>query len=460
MGGAFTAVADNADAVYYNPAGLNLLQSPEVSFAQNKFVEGVSQQWLALGYPHKAGVFGFAVNYLSVSAFDSYDNADNRTGSVSADNLALYLAWGGGTRLDRKYIRAVSYGATLKFISETLDTESGSGYGADLGLLAETAVENLRLGLSVENAVSSKIKFIEQGAKPPLTVKAGVTYALRSSMGPTLRGSLDYVFWADRPGYLAAGLESQLFDLLAARMGYSAFGDISNGLNFGLGFLLHKYTGRNIAVDYSFSPTYAFGDIHKLSVTYKFGPQRKLPARAAEKEEEEPAPPPASLEPQKTPLEYYVDTLKTGSIYQRRAAIAELGKRGGEDSFALLLEQLKDGNAWIVRDAVSVLARFDDQRVIAPMIELLKAENANMRLAAISGLARYKTAGVLMALKGSLADSSPEVRGWAAEVMGKWDGFEVVEALQTALNKEKVESVRRSIIGSLRKLDAGFRVTE
>ena len=459
MGGAFTAVADNADAVYYNPAGLNLLQSPEVSFAQNKFVEGVSQQWFALGYPYKAGVLGFGVNYLSVAAFDSYDNADNPTGSVAADNLALYFSWGGGTQLYRKHVRALSYGATVKYITESLDTERGSGYGVDLGVLAETSVENLRFGLNVENAVSSKIKFIEKGAKPPLTFKTGVTYAVRSALGPTLRGSLDYVFLADRAGYLAAGLESRLFDLLAVRMGYSAFGDISNGLNFGFGCLLSRYTGRNIGVDYSFSPTYAFGDIHKLSVTYKFGRQRKMPARADEKEEE-PALPPASLEPRKTPIEYYVETLKTGSIYQRRAAIAELGKRGGEDSFALLLEQLKDGNAWIVRDAVSVLARFDDHRVIAPMIALLKAENENMRLAAISGLARYRTAGVLVALKGSLDDKSPDVRSWAAEVMGKWEGVEAVEALQMALNKEKDEKVRRAIIGSLRKMDAGFRVTE
>ena len=160
LGGAFTAVADNANAVYYNPAGLNLLQSREISFTQNNFVEGVSQQWLAAAYPYKAGVFGLGLNYLSISAFDAYDNADNLTGSVSADDLALYFSWGGGSPVASRFFRSVSYGASVKVISETLDTERGSGYGLDLGVLAASSVENLRFGLAVENAVSSKIKFI------------------------------------------------------------------------------------------------------------------------------------------------------------------------------------------------------------------------------------------------------------------------------------------------------------
>ena len=52
-----------ANAVYYNPAGLSLLQNPEVSFTQNKFVEDVAQQWLAAAYPYKTGAFGLGINY-------------------------------------------------------------------------------------------------------------------------------------------------------------------------------------------------------------------------------------------------------------------------------------------------------------------------------------------------------------------------------------------------------------
>lgn len=456
LGGAFTAVADNANAVHYNPAGLDLLQSPEVTFAHNRYLEGVSQQWLAAAYPHGAGVFGFGLNYLSVRPFDSYDNADNRTGSVSADSVALYFSWGSGRQLRYRLLRALSYGVTLKYISETLDTERGSGYGLDLGLLAATPVENLRLGLSVENALSSKITFIEEGARPPLKFKAGAGYQLRLPAGPVLRGSLDCVFGNDRPPYLTAGMESLLLEMLSLRLGYSALGDISNGLSFGLGFALSRYTRRDIAVDYSFAPTYAFGDIHKLGVTYRFGPRRRPPgamalaAGAARDVNMEPV----TLAPQKTPIEYYSEILAGGSLFQRRSAIAELGVRGGEDSFSLLLGLLKDGNAVIVRDTVVVLSSFNDQRVIDPIIELFKGKDENVRLAAISGLARYKDYRVPRALAERLADPSPEVRSWAAEILGRRGEAGAVDPLQAALGTETDKKARRSIISALRKLDA------
>ena len=275
LGGAFTAIADNANAVYYNPAGLSQLKTPEISFTQNQYVDGVSQQWLAAARPYKSGVFGFGINHLSVSAFDSYDNADNRTGSVSAYDMAVYLSWGGSRPLDYKFIQSISYGAGAKYISEKLDTKKGSGYGLDLGILAASTVENLRFGVNIENAVSTKIKFIEVGAKPPLKFKTGVTYKIRSSAGPSARFSLDYVLGNATKSYMAAGMESLFFDIFSVRVGYSEFGDMSNGLNFGFGFALSKYTGRSINVDYSFGTTYAFGDIHKLSLTYKFGLQRR-----------------------------------------------------------------------------------------------------------------------------------------------------------------------------------------
>lgn len=457
LGGAFTAVADNANAVHYNPAGLDLLQSPEISFSHNRYVEGISQQWLAGAYPYKAGVFGFGLNYLSVRPFDSYDNFDNRTGSVSADSMALYFSWGSGKPLNHKYLRAVSYGATLKYISETLDSERGSGYGIDLGLLAAPRVDNLRFGISVENALSSKITFIDEGARPPLKFKAGAQYKIRLGAGPELRGSLDCIFGNDRPAYFAAGMESLLLDMISLRLGYSALGDISNGLSFGLGLALSRYARRDITVDYSFAPTYSFGDIHKLGVTYRFGPRRRPPgamalAAGAEKSANME---PVTLPPQKTPIEYYTEIFATGSLFQRRSAISELGIRGGDDSFNLLLGLLKDDSAVIVRDAVLVLSSFSDLRVIDPMIELFGSKDDNVRLAAISGLARYRDYRVPRALAERLSDASPEVRSWAAEILGKRGETGAADPLQEALKTETDNKVRRAIISALRKLDAG-----
>lgn len=437
---------------------LGLLQNPEASFTHNKFVEGVAQQWLAAAYPYKTGAFGLGVNYLSVSPFVAYDNADNPTGSVSAYDMAAYLSWGGRSPLNYKFLRSVSYGVSAKYISGKLAAETGTGYGLDLGFLAATVVENLRFGFNIENAVSTKIKFIADGARPPLRFKTGVMYEIRSSAISAARFALDCVFSADRPGYIAAGMEHNFYDAFAVRMGYSAFGDISNGFNFGLGFDLSRYIGRSISADYSFGATYAFGEIHKLGVTCKFGSRR--PAAPASVPADGKMMPTVSMEtvrcpPKETPIAYYVDMLNTGSLYQKRRAVAELGERGGDDSFGLLLTLLKDDDFVIVSDAVSVLAGFNDLRVIEPFIALFAVRNVNIRLAALSGLARYKDERVLKALEGLLADRSPAVRSRAAGILGKWGDAGAVESLQAALKKEKVSKVQRAIIGALKKLDTG-----
>ncbi|HAT71424.1 MAG TPA: hypothetical protein DCS63_01235 [Elusimicrobia bacterium] len=429
LGGAFTAVADNANAVYYNPAGLSLLQNPEISFTQNKYVEGISQQWLAAAYPYRSGAFGLGFNYLSVPAFDAYDGADNRTGAVAASDMALYLSWGGRLPLNYKFLRSVSYGASVKYIAQELDTEKGTGYGLDLGLLATTPVENLRFGLEAENAVSSKIKFIEDGAAPSLRFKAGAMYEVSSSVSQVAgRYSLDYVVQDGGAGYIAVGVEQCFYDAYTARLGYSAFGDITSGLSFGLGYDLFRHTGRSVSVDYAYGGTYAFGDIHKLGVTYKFGrtaprPAHKAPAvrpvlAAAEEIKKAPAADQPVIQAKKMPLSYYLDTLKIGSSSRRRAAVAELGARGGEDSLDLLLTLLKDEDPVIATAAIAAAAGLNDPRVIEPLIALLEAKNVDVRLEAVTELRRYKDPRVVKALKARLGDPSAEVRSRAASVLG------------------------------------------
>src|SRR3989338_8123972 len=231
LGGAFTAVADNADAVFYNPAGLGLLAVPELSYAYNNYLPGVSQQWLAAAYPAARGTLGLGVNYLSVKAFDSYDASDNRTGSVSAYDLAFHLGYGGALETDLEFLPSLRYGAAVKYISERLDTSKASGYGVDAGLLLMTPFKALRFGLGLENLAASRLDFIRGGAKPPFKLKTGVAYRLGApgKAGASLF-SLDYNFPEDGPRYLAAGVESTVYGALALRAGYTSFGGISNGV--------------------------------------------------------------------------------------------------------------------------------------------------------------------------------------------------------------------------------------
>jgi hypothetical protein len=65
LGGAYTALASDANALRYNPAGLASLAAPEATFTHNQFVQGVYQDHLA--YAAKSG-WGVDVQYLSMGA--------------------------------------------------------------------------------------------------------------------------------------------------------------------------------------------------------------------------------------------------------------------------------------------------------------------------------------------------------------------------------------------------------
>ena len=48
MGGAFTAQADDASSLYWNPAGLAVMASPQVMFSQTNWITDINHVSLAL----------------------------------------------------------------------------------------------------------------------------------------------------------------------------------------------------------------------------------------------------------------------------------------------------------------------------------------------------------------------------------------------------------------------------
>ena len=436
LGGAFTAVADNADAVFYNPAGLGLLEVPEVSYAFNNYLPGVSQQWLAAAYPAAHGTLGLGVNYLSVKAFDSYDNADNRTGSVSAYDLSLHLGYGGALETDLAFLPSLRYGAAMKYISERLDSSKASGYGLDAGLLLLTPVKALRFGLGLENLAASRLEFIRGGAKPPFKFKAGVSYRL-GAPGRAVASllSLDYNFPEDGPRYLAAGIESVLYGALALRAGYSSFGEISNGASFGLGFGLPVRGGREIRLDYSYGATYDFGNVHKFGFACKFGTVRAaLP----------PAPAAATAAPSVpvlAPARKAPAPAKSGEAEFKRQ-LALLYGDSPEDSFT----------------AAEYLAGTDSPMVVEHFLALLSSGKEGWKLAAVHGLALRKDSRSFDLLKGALiAHEDREVRRLSAIALGSRREAGAAAALQEVLKKEEAAPVKSAIIEALTKLSAQAR---
>lgn len=416
MGGAFTAVADSADAVFYNPAGLALLKTAEASYSYNNYLPGISQQWLGAAFPSGSGAWGMGADILNVSAFDSYDVYDSRTGSVSAYDIAFYLGRAGRLETGFAPLPTAAWGVSAKYISEKLDSYTASGYGADAGLLLLTGIKGLKLGIGAENIVSSRLEFIRTGSRPAFKFKTGASCAITPRGKPfSALLSADMNFPEDGANYLSAGLEGVLYGALSLRAGYSSFGDISDGLTFGLGLGLPG-RGRSLRLDYAYGSTYDLGNLHRLGLSWKFG---RAPA--------------AKRSGERSPQEL------------RTEAAADFNRQ---------VEALYGADPAQARAAAESLAQKNDPRAIAHFMALLSSGRAAWRATGLRGLELSGDARAPEALREVLRDPDAEMRKNAALALGRRGEREAAPFLMEALKSESSEDVKNAILEALDKLGA------
>lgn len=155
MGGAFTAVADDANAPLYNPAGIMQLKSPEGNFMYSRLYTGLDEVNLGLNYlayVHPTATIGaFGINWANFVASDLY-REDTVTLSYAHSLNDFY------EELENEYL----IGANIKYLrnSFTLDQrsrgdpvfaggESADAFALDLGFLVNFYEESL--GFSIKN---------------------------------------------------------------------------------------------------------------------------------------------------------------------------------------------------------------------------------------------------------------------------------------------------------------------
>ena len=192
LGGAFTAIADDANASWWNPAGLALLgkdKSISATYIPQVYadVKGLSDMLVTYGQGdvYGFGAIGGAIRYMNLGIPADY------TGDTSYKwaEYTVVLSW---AMQIEKYIGLSKYafpkialGINLKYFGNDTDLTLGtdkitaSGFGSDLALILALK-ENLRLGLVVKN-VFSQITW-QTGTKEalPYEIAAGLYYGFTS----------------------------------------------------------------------------------------------------------------------------------------------------------------------------------------------------------------------------------------------------------------------------------------
>ncbi len=265
MGDAFTALADDIYAIYYNPAGVARMNgNTEVSFNH--------AEWLAdMTYDFAAGAMNlgdFGVITASFTSFSvpedlvrTFENPEGDGRTWDAASIAVGMGYA------KNLTDRFSIGFQAKYVRERVWNSSASAFALDVGTLYRTPFNDLMIGAAISNFGSTMkldgrdIRFnhdpndnLDTGPNNipalyrtdefdlPLTFRIGLSMNVMNNRYFRATVAVDAVHPNDNTEYMNSGLELAYDELFFVRAGYkSLFKDNSEerwtygfGIKYGL----------------------------------------------------------------------------------------------------------------------------------------------------------------------------------------------------------------------------------
>jgi hypothetical protein len=257
MGEAFTAVADDATSIYWNPAGMANVEGVELNVTHSEWLMDIRFEQVSLVNEMFGGTVGLSFTGLYYGEMDRYGTSPSLTpdGTFAPYDLALSA----GYAMD--VLPNIAAGAAVKLIYEKIDFESATSWAVDLGISHRSMIEGLTLAASILN-LGPEAQFVEEKFYPPLQLRGGAAYTYSDRR---LRGSIalaaEAVFPNDSDLKMHFGTEYTYQRYLSVRFGYKANYDVQ-GATLGIGVYY-----KSLRFDYAFMPIdYDLGDSHRFSI--------------------------------------------------------------------------------------------------------------------------------------------------------------------------------------------------
>jgi len=277
MGDAFVAISNDASALYWNPAGLVQFDEDEVIFSHNQWVVDINHEFLG-------GVYHFAGNYAVGLAITSLHMDDMPvTTEFSPRGNGQYFGFGDialGLTYSQKMTDKFSFGATVRYIEETLDKLKMRGVMIDLGTYYWTGLGSTRFAVVVSNfgaelapdgdivLVGNRNKSEWQSFAPPTIFRIGFAFEPYESQEHTVTTSIQLNHPNDNSENVSLGAEYVWNKLFYVRGGYKFNVDEQN-YSFGAGLKV-PISISQFTLDYSFSNFERLGSAHRFSVILGF----------------------------------------------------------------------------------------------------------------------------------------------------------------------------------------------
>ncbi len=266
MGEAYTAIANDVSAVYYNPAGLTQIYSREAMFTHIDYPADINFEFAAIALPWEAasGVIAFAFYNLNSGdiPLTSYAYPQGTGEQFRANDYALTFTY------SRSLTEHFSLGTTIKAIGEYYDNESATGWAADVGTIYDTGYRGFKIAMSIVN-FGPDMKMITQEYPLPISFKFGSSFNFLENPDHLATFSLEGAHPSDNLEQYNAGVEYWFQDRFSLRVG-NRFNYDTDGYTAGAGLKWPFGEAAELRVDYSFQDFGDLREVHRFSLAIAF----------------------------------------------------------------------------------------------------------------------------------------------------------------------------------------------
>jgi len=292
MGGAFTAMADDATALYWNPAGIAGIKKFEVSLIHTDWLTDLRYNIVGAVLPlQNDDALGAQIQLLTMpdqEVTTTQQSEQDGTGYFfSAGSMAMQLSYG------RQFTDRFKLGISGKYIREWIWHEAAATGAIDIGSMYRTDLNGMRIGLAITNFGGKmqmtgrdlvRLYDVDQTREGnnsriisnlgtdqwplPLTMRFGLAMEAFQNEKHRLSVALDALHPNDNDESMNFGAEYAFREQIFFRSGYKSLflQDSEEGITAGFGLRLKTRGGPSFVLDAAYEDFGRFDAIYKYSL--------------------------------------------------------------------------------------------------------------------------------------------------------------------------------------------------
>jgi len=295
MGSAFTAIADDGSAMFWNPGNIATQEKLTLFIHHSPWLPGLDYNYFGFSIPvSRVGVVGINVVSLTSAEMEiTTPEAPMGTGETfTAASMAVGVAFA------RSFTDRFSIGTNIKFIQERIFHSTATSIAFDVGTMFITPFRNIRFGVSVSNVGNDMgmngedlnayvdVAPTQEGNNDnivaqlktdkfdlPIIMRLGLAYDWWLAEGSRFTLACDGVNPNDNAASLSLGIEFATFkEAVVLRGGFNELflQDREQGLTLGAGLKIPPLNTFTLVIGYAYQDFRYLGGVNHLSLEIMF----------------------------------------------------------------------------------------------------------------------------------------------------------------------------------------------